>query len=783
MASYNAWDSHIHCFDPGQHPFRPGRAYTPPPASLESYFDENTARHIMLVQASIENGYGGLVDTLARCRKRYDNVVIRGTIAIQTPWEEATPSTYDALHELGVRSIRIHGLYGGPGGDVDGVKTLLRSLSTSYAVQTLGWKLSAQLPLSTWAALRSFLLKDQTLSHLQLIADHNGCATPSDIGSPDLDVFLELLRAKRISVKISALYRRSPDNKDQMQPIIQAFANAAPDGLIWGSDWPHVDSTAGGSGRPPLRGPVDVAEELELLRTWLSEGQWKRMMDDNPRRLYWIEDSPNQNESSVVMAVYHSYDEDYIRTVEGQLRRKIDIRILPIVVLIYLFNYLDRNSITQARLYGLQEDTGVKGAEYQTAISIFSAGYIVMQLPATILMTKLRPSLYLPCCIIIWAFVSGCTSAVSNTAGLLVIRLILGFVEAPFFPGAIYFLSSWYTKRELGVRMALLISGIVLSNAFAGLISAGILSGMDGVRNLAAWRWLFIIEGLATIVLGVIAMIVLPDFPGTTKWLTEPERIVAQARLAIDAGSVDLLDEEKVPISKGIGRAIRDYRVWLFACLQMATTASISYSHFFPTLIQQIGFDNNNTIVLLLTSPPYVVAFVWSVSFAWSADWMQLRSPFAGASQVTAILGTILMVATPQHLQWPRYAFTFLVCCGTFGVYSTTYTWLSSTITQPPVKRAAAIGLANTCANIASLYANYFWLDNYGPSFHASWGCILAFQCLGLTCILTLRYVLRRANKRFERLRAEVDVHGTAAIQGLNDNERRGVQSGFRYVI
>jgi len=110
----------------------------------------------------------------------------------------------------------------------------------------------------------------------------------------------------------------------------------------------------------------------------------------------WIEESNGQNGSSV-MAVYNSYDEEFIRTTESQLRRKIDTRILPLIVTIYLFNYLDRNSITQARLYGLQEDTGVKGAQYQTAISIFSAGYIVMQLPSALLMTKLRPSLYLVC--------------------------------------------------------------------------------------------------------------------------------------------------------------------------------------------------------------------------------------------------------------------------------------------------------------------------------------------------------------------------------------------------
>lgn len=108
----------------------------------------------------------------------------------------------------------------------------------------------------------------------------------------------------------------------------------------------------------------------------------------------WVEDRDGDAPQDV-MAIYRSYDPEYRRDVELKLRRKIDTRILPLVVIIYLFNYLDRNSITQARLYGLQEDTGVKGAQYQTAISIFSAGYIICQLPATILMTKLRPSVYL----------------------------------------------------------------------------------------------------------------------------------------------------------------------------------------------------------------------------------------------------------------------------------------------------------------------------------------------------------------------------------------------------
>ncbi|KAH8645931.1 major facilitator superfamily domain-containing protein [Tricladium varicosporioides] len=503
---------------------------------------------------------------------------------------------------------------------------------------------------------------------------------------------------------------------------------------------------------------------------------------DNPQQS-WNENISGSGKTDAIIDTYRSYTPEFSKETEARLVKRIDRRILPLVVIIYLFNYLDRNSITQARLYGLQKDTHVKGAQYQTAISIFSAGYIAMQLPSTILMTKVRPSRLLPGCIILWAIVSGCTAATNSPTGLLAVRFFLGIIEAPFFPGAIYFLSCWYTKRELGIRMALLICGLLLSNAFAGLISAGILSGMSGVGNLAVWRWLFILEGLATIVLGVIAGFLLPDYPGTTMWLTEAERIVAQARLAVDGGFEDVMGEE-VSIKRGIIGAVKDYHVWLFACLQMATTASISYSHFFPTLIQQIGFKDN-TKVLLLTSPPYIVAFIWALSFAYTADRWQMRSPQAGLSQLVSILGVVLLIAFPgtRKFQWARYFFTFLVASGTFGVYSTTYAWLSSTIIRPPIKRAAAIGIANTLANTASLFANYFWLDEYGPTFRVPWGCILAFNVLGLTCICTLRFTLNHANKKFERLAVEVDADDEIAVRRIDEDAQRAVVSNFRYVI
>jgi len=116
-----------------------------------------------------------------------------------------------------------------------------------------------------------------------------------------------------------------------------------------------------------------------------------------------------------------------------------------------------------------------------------------MQVPSNLFLDRIgKPSLYLPICMIVWGTISACTGAVHNYAGLIVCRFFLGFVEAAYFPGCLFFLSSWYTRKELAFRTAVLYSGSLISGAFSGLIAAGIVGGLDGARGLRAWRWLFV---------------------------------------------------------------------------------------------------------------------------------------------------------------------------------------------------------------------------------------------------------------------------------------------------
>lgn len=145
--------------------------------------------------------------------------------------------------------------------------------------------------------------------------------------------------------------------------------------------------------------------------------------------------------------------DDHWHAVSKRIVRKLDMTLMPIIWLLYLFNYLDRNSIATAKINGLEEHLKLSGTEYSTAVSILNAGYMIMQIPSNMILTRVRPSLYLPIWACVWSIISAATASVNNFGQLIAVRILLGIAEAPFFPGVFYLLSCWYTKHELGLRM------------------------------------------------------------------------------------------------------------------------------------------------------------------------------------------------------------------------------------------------------------------------------------------------------------------------------------------
>lgn len=310
----------------------------------------------------------------------------------------------------------------------------------------------------------------------------------------------------------------------------------------------------------------------------------------------------NQEKTRVWTVRFDGQTEEWRNDFDKKLLRKVDTRLMPTLVFMYLLNFLDRSNLAQARQGSLEEDLKMSGTDFNLATSIFFVGYLLMQLPSNLILTRLRPSLYLSASCCMWGVVSTCNAAADTFTHLVVIRFFLGFVEAPFFPGAVFLMSSWYTRAELIRRVAWLYAGNALANMFGGLLGAAILGNLDGDHGIAGWRWLFIIEGVIAIAFSLCSAFILPNYPHTTKWLSEEERAFAAWRLSRDINEPDTYTEQT--IWDGVKLAVRDYRLYVFLLMQHISLVSQTFQYFFPTIVGTLGYGKIAT--LWLTVPVWV---------------------------------------------------------------------------------------------------------------------------------------------------------------------------------
>ncbi|KAK3203134.1 hypothetical protein GRF29_112g362678 [Pseudopithomyces chartarum] len=401
------------------------------------------------------------------------------------------------------------------------------------------------------------------------------------------------------------------------------------------------------------------------------------------------------------------------KRIARKLMRKIDLRIMPLVILVYLMNYIDRNNYAAAKLQGLVEDLNLVGDQYQVGLSILFVAYILMQVPSNLALNYVgRPSWYLGFFTIAWGLVSACTSQVTSYGGIVACRFILGLVEAPFFAGVLFYLSKWYTKEELAKRNAIFYAGSLVSGAFGNLIAAGILNGLAGERGLSAWQWLYIIEGAITIFVGICVVLILPDFPDTWRALSPQEKHVANRRLAIDAAEADVDEEGGMSQIRGMKLAFLDPKTYLLALAYMGITGAAGFQNFFPTLTKTLGYSE--TVSLLLVAPPYVFMVFYSYAHCYASDYYGNRFWFLTYPVFVSTIGFIVFMTTDSF--GPRY-FSFFLMNFVFAQNGTIYAWISNAIPRPPAKRAAALAFINSIGNSASIWTPFTYFPSSGPHY------------------------------------------------------------------
>ncbi|KAH9077091.1 MFS general substrate transporter [Lactarius deliciosus] len=410
---------------------------------------------------------------------------------------------------------------------------------------------------------------------------------------------------------------------------------------------------------------------------------------------------------------------------ERKLLRKLDMR-MSILIVIYILNYVRLNlAFSAARLKGFEADLHLKGQQFNTILSILYVGYILMQIPSNMFLNHIgRPSIYLPICMIIWGAISCLTGATHNYIGALLTRFFLGFVEAAFFPGALFLLSKWYKRSELGFRTALLACGSLISNAFGSLMASSILSGMQGKMGHAAWRWLFYIEGALTILVAILAIFILPDFPNNSHFLSPEEARLAQLRMLEDVGVSDGEEtERKGSRFPGFFEALSDWKVYWLALALTSLAVSLSFNAFFPTLTATLGYSS--TVTLLLCAPPWIFATIVAFAVSRHSDRTGERFFHIVVPLLIGIVGFIIALSTMRLAA--RY----------FALY-----WTSNTFSRSASKRAVALAFINAFSQLGNIAGSYVWQKSWGPTYSRSYAI----------CISTERalQILAKQNKQME---------------------------------
>ncbi|KAJ4466523.1 major facilitator superfamily domain-containing protein [Lentinula aciculospora] len=426
------------------------------------------------------------------------------------------------------------------------------------------------------------------------------------------------------------------------------------------------------------------------------------------------------------------------KEVERSLLRKLDGRMFLLGV-IYILNYIDRQNIAVARLRGFEEDLKLEGSQYASCLGIVYVGYLLTQVPSNMFLEHIgKPSIYLSSCMILWGFVSMLTGAARGFYDALVARFCLGFVEAAFFPGALLLISKWYKRDEIGQRTAYLANGLLIANATGSLLASGILEVMDNVYGIAAWRWLFFVEGALTISVAICAMYILPDFPKTSSsWLSSAEQALAVRRIQEEYA----MDDSPEHPFKGLLLAISDRKVWSLAIILGLHAFSSSFHIYFPTLVQTIGYSP--IITLLICIPPWLTAIVVVILISRHSDKTSERCWHITLSMGVAVIGYVIAMSTMNPVV--RYISFFFMTQMHAG-YVCFMAWASTSVSEPPSKRASALALINTGGILASIFVPYAWPSSWGPDYSKSFGICIFANILTVTACWVFRGHLASLN-------------------------------------
>ncbi|KAI1762667.1 MFS general substrate transporter [Hypoxylon sp. FL1150] len=411
---------------------------------------------------------------------------------------------------------------------------------------------------------------------------------------------------------------------------------------------------------------------------------------------------------------------------------KLDTRILPVLAVMFLCSFQDRTNVGNARLYNLEEDIAITDHQYDAGLAIFYATYILSEIPSNLILKKVTPGVWLPCLTFLWGVSAMSIGFVKNFSAFVGVRALLGFMEGGLLPGIVLYLSTIYTRGELGFRIGIFYTAASLAGAFGGLLARGI-SEIGKRGGLNQWSWIFTLEGLFTACVGICAYFLLPNGAGSAKFLTPEERSFATNRLQRAAGNGNREKEMAEKFSWGeVRRGVFSLQTWFTALAYFGILSGLySFGLFLPTIITGLGYTANEA--QLWSVIPYATASVVTVCTAYASDRFRVRGPIMLCTLPLAIIGYAVIGNTSNNNV--KYGMTFLMATGLYSSVPPVLGWLSNN-SAGHYKRATTSGLQLAIANCGGFVAVFIYPQSQGPSYHQGHSIILGLLCAGWVLIL-----------------------------------------------
>ena len=366
---------------------------------------------------------------------------------------------------------------------------------------------------------------------------------------------------------------------------------------------------------------------------------------------------------------------------ESAVYRKIDRRIVPVIMIAYVLAFLDRINVGYAQLQ-MKQSLGFSDAVYGLGAGIFFLSYFLCELPSNLWMQKIGARLTFLRIMVLWGLTSAATMFVVEPWQFYGVRLLLGVFEAGFFPGVILYLTWWYPSHRRGRVTGLFLFGIPITGMIGGPLSGAILTHMDCMNGLAGWQWLFVLAGLPTALFVALVYVLLADRPGQAKWLDGGERQLVQRVLDADQAPGDSHDRA------GALTALADPRTYVMAGIYFCCACSVyTFTFWLPTLIKALNVGSLASVGLW-SALPYAAGGIGILLISASSDRLRERRWHVA---MTLLLGTSSLYATTlvAGAFWPTM---LLLCMSAFFSFSSVLFWAI-----PPTylgRESAAAGIA-----------------------------------------------------------------------------------------